>query len=350
MWLLLRVAVAALSLLSSSSNRVAADCATDCASRYLGTVLPPCLAWCRTNPDLFDPDYPYVFGPLPMRAYPELTGIDADEVADITGTLWARVDATRTKIQFRYAMDNNPEPFFPYFAMHLHEGMLNEEEIGGSVIVSIAGKGDLVGNFGFSFKSWSVVPCSRDCTDGNQALGNCVQPFLGFLCLIYGLTAGYAYFCENGCQGDNRISGNSFLFFPAQTVVPSRACDLDNDNPSNAAQDTWIQGLHSNELSGNPEDEKYSPYSIAASSENFALWCGDAIPFLVDEVLKDGAAGYIALHLNRFATGLPALLYGDVFAQLTDRETGPQSCYIFGDTNHTCADGLGKLPPIGKTD
>jgi hypothetical protein len=162
--------------------------------------------------------------------------------------------------------------------------------------------------------------------------------------VICRITFGSAYFCQGGCQGDFRITGNSVerpiakILVPTlpdtETVVPSRFCDIDLDNPSNPVQGSWIQGKHSVEYSGNPEDgEHYSPYSIGIP-ENFDLWCGEELSFLHDVIFGEGAASYVALHGDFNATGLASLVYGDAFAAVSTSDgRGPQNCTIFGIIN-----------------
>ena len=127
-----------------ASNPTARDarelCDIQCTEYYKETdVYDPCVEWCVDSPEYFDVGYPYVFGPLVLQPYPELTGIDGFEIKDLVGELWARVDKDRRKIQFRYRMETNPAPFYPYFAMHLHQGNLVPDEIGGHILVTIAG-------------------------------------------------------------------------------------------------------------------------------------------------------------------------------------------------------------------
>jgi hypothetical protein len=129
-------------------------CSARCDT-YSGTdVFAPCISWCENNEDYFDEEYPYVLGPLALQPYPELTGIDGGEIKDLVGELWARIDARRQKIQFRYRMNTNPEPFYPYFAMHLHQGNLIPEEIGGHILVTIAGTTHPFRQIEFARRHW----------------------------------------------------------------------------------------------------------------------------------------------------------------------------------------------------
>lgn len=93
------------------------DCDADCSSVYTDDILKGlCINACSTNPTMFSAEFPYLLGPLTMQAYPELANTDPEEMKDLTGTLYARVNAERTKMQFYLDMDTNPTPFFPYFA------------------------------------------------------------------------------------------------------------------------------------------------------------------------------------------------------------------------------------------
>ena len=81
--------------------------------------------------------------------------------------------------------------------------------------------------------------------------------------------------------------------------------------------------------------------------ENFPLWCGTELPFLVDVVLAEGQGAYVALHVNFDAAGFTVVTFGNVFAEVVSSTDGPHSCYIFGDTNYPCVDGFeDKLVPI----
>ena len=234
----------------------------------------------------------------------------------------------------------------------MHSGNLVADEIGGSIIVSIAGKGSIVGCLAPNFETGTPDVCSELCTPGSEARGNCVNPTtLGIpACPICNIAVAEAYFCKGGCQGDGRILGNMALGptgMQPQLVVPSRACDLNNDNPSNPKQKAWIPGVHSVEYSGNPEDgKKYSPFSIGLE-ENYDLWCGEELPFLHDMVFQPGQAAYVALHGDFNATGLASLNYGDSFAEISTSEGGVQNCTIFGSTEYDCSVGIeGVLPAI----
>lgn len=237
-------------------------------------------------------------------------------------------------------------------SMHMHSGNLVAGEIGGSILVSIAGKGPIVGCVVPDFATGEPSVCSELCTPGSEARGNCKTPSsLGLpACPLCDITVAGAYFCKGGCQGDNRILGNTILGPTGpqpQIVVPSRACDMNNDNPSSAKQQAWIPGVHSVEYSGNPEDgKKYSPYSIGIE-ENFDLWCGEELPFLHDLVFKPGQAAYVALHADFNATGVASLAYGDSFAEVSTSDGGVQNCTIFGSTEYDCSAGIeGVLPAI----
>lgn len=99
-----------------------ADCETQCSAQYPtdtdgnALLLDLCVNACANQPELFDVEFPYLFGPLKIQPYAEFTGVDPNEIADLTGVLWARVDVSRTRMQFYYSMDDNPEPYFPYAA------------------------------------------------------------------------------------------------------------------------------------------------------------------------------------------------------------------------------------------
>ncbi|CAB9518369.1 expressed unknown protein [Seminavis robusta] len=229
--------------LAKAQDSVVGDgaCQQECEAAYADpTMIDLCNTACLEQPELFHVDFPYIFGPLTVQPYPNLTNADPTELEDLTGTLWARVNVDRNRMQFMYEMDSNPEPFFPYFAMHLHQGNLNAEEIGG----------DLVGCFLPAAQGGDGPPdlqlCSEKCTVGSTDRGNCVNPGLTQpepleACPVCDLTLAYAYFCPGGCQGDGRIVGNSTVNPVAgqmqnQTVVPSRFCDIGGNNPSNAVQ------------------------------------------------------------------------------------------------------------------
>eukprot|EP00934_Nitzschia_sp_Nitz4_P003031 Nitzschia sp. Nitz4//scaffold144_size56818//43638//44989//NITZ4_006545-RA/size56818-processed-gene-0.72-mRNA-1//1//CDS//3329536540//3021//frame0 len=345
-----------LHLLGTSHGEDMLSCPEQCQAQYSYDDTVPMLLLCTEacensadKPYSFDAAYPYVLGPLPMAPRAELTYSDPDELANLTGTLYARVDKTRQRMQFWYEMDHNPEPMFPYHGMHLHKGNLVAGEIGGHILVSIAGKGPVVGCA--VPVDGELVVCSETCLPGSVELGTCMTPASVGLsaCPLCNLLIGDAYFCRGGCQGDGRILGHNITLFGTvapQTVVPSRKCDIDNENPSNALQGQWIQGVHSHEYSGNPDDgEEYSPYSIGVA-ENFDLWCGDILPFLIDEVFGSGQASYVALHGNFNATGISSLVYGDAFAAISTSEGGPQSCYLFGNTDYPCDEAYGGLPAL----
>ena len=349
------------------------DCSTQCENVYKdassisidgdgsisdsNVLYELCYEACMEKSDLFHVDYPYILGPLTIQPYAELTNSDPIELANLTGILYARINKDRNRIQFKYTMDNNHnnesasdnnEPFYPYFAMHLHQGNLDSEEIGGHIISSIAGQGPIVGCI-IPPRSPDEPPqvCSEFCTPGSEVRGNCVNPTsLGVQeCPVCDVTFAHAYFCKGGCQNDNRIVGNTTMNpltgqSTIDVVAPSRYCDIGRDNPSNPIQDTWIPGLHSMEFSGNPNDGiHYSPYSIGIE-ENYDLWCGEDMPFLYDLVLADNAAAYVALHGNFNATGYASLLYGDAFAAISKSIGGVQNCTIFGNEDYPCVDGM----------
>ena len=95
------------------------DCEMQCSTggyENSTTLWDLCVTSCTQSPDLFDVQYPYLIGPLTVQPYPDLTNVDPDEVKNFTGTLWARVNQDRNKMQFYYKMDSDPEPFYPYFA------------------------------------------------------------------------------------------------------------------------------------------------------------------------------------------------------------------------------------------
>ena len=108
--------------------------------------------------------------------------------------------------------------------------------------------------------------------------------------------------------------------------------------------------MHSHEYSGNPKDgDRYSPYSIGVA-DNFDLWCGEELPFLVHDVLGSATSAggaYVALHGDFNATGLSSLVYGDAFAALSTEMGGPQNCTLFGNANSPCTLAVGGLPAIG---
>ena len=345
-------------IISSFAFASAQNCSDVCSPKYSSnpTVVSSCTSLCDGQPTLFNVNYPYLLGPLPMKPYPELTGAPVDELnaafSNRNNRLYARVNSERDKIQFYLDMVDNPEPYFPYFAMHLHQGNLIPEEIGGHILVHIAGSGDLVGCAGVSRVRKAknrLTICSSECTEGNHKLSNCVNPKRHFLsirrCPLCNQKLAGAYFCKGGCQGDSRIKGYTIKDrrgrSKVEAVAPSRFCDLKNpDKPNNPGQRKWIQGLHSHEFSGNETDgEEYSKYSIARP-ENFDLWCGEALPFLVDDVFKAGTASYVALHVNFNATGAPALLYGDIFTAVSTTNEGPQSCTLFGNPSLPCSGGV----------
>jgi hypothetical protein len=361
----------ALAIISFATTRfaVAQDCTAVCSTKYgakNATLGSGCANLCADHPQLFDVDYPYLLGPLPMKPYAELTGAPAAEInaafpSNSSNHVYVRVNADRDKIQFYLNMTDNPEPYFPYFAMHLHHGNLIKEEMGGQIMVHIAGAGDLVGCAGISrslkLNVRRLNVCSPQCTKGNHKLGNCINPkryiFSLRRCPICNQVAAGAYFCKGGCQGDRRISGKTIKGLlgrsKVERVAPSRFCDINNPNrPSNPKQRQWIQGLYSHEFSGNETDGKlYSKWSIGIP-ENYDYWCKESLPFLVDNVFQKGAASYVALHTNFNATGLPALLYGDVFAPVSTSEGGVQACTIFGNPSLPCSLGVtGILKPLG---
>lgn len=106
-------------LVSTPSIMVGAqqDCETECNSVYDDDILRAlCTNACSTMPEMFSAEFPYLLGPLTMQPYPELTNTDPEELKNMTGTLFARVNVDRTKMQFYLDMDTNPTPFFPYFA------------------------------------------------------------------------------------------------------------------------------------------------------------------------------------------------------------------------------------------
>ena len=93
------------------------SCKEQCDAAYSDPVgADLCTHACTSAPELFHVDFPYMIGPLKLQPYPELTNVDPEELKNLTGELWARVNVDRTKMQFYYQMDHNPEPFFPYFA------------------------------------------------------------------------------------------------------------------------------------------------------------------------------------------------------------------------------------------
>jgi hypothetical protein len=347
---------------------IAQDCNTVCSTKYgsNANLVSSCSILCADRPQLFSVDYPYLLGPLPMKVYPELTGGSAAEMSaafpSSANQMYVRVNDQRDKIQFYLDMANNPEPYFPYFAMHLHHGNLNKEEFPGRVIGHIAGAGDIVGcaTVSRSVRATSrrLQVCSAQCTKGSHKLGNCINPkrYLFSLprCPLCNHVLARAYFCKGGCQDDGRILGKTVKGTMGKSKVervsPSRACGNNNpNNPSNPKQRQWIQGLYSHEFSGNETDGKaYSKWSIGRP-ENYDYWCKESLPFLVDDVFQKGAASYIALHMNFNATGLPALAYGDMHTPVSTSTEGVQACTIFGDPNIPCSAGVtGVLQPLDE--
>jgi hypothetical protein len=346
---------------------MAQDCSTACSTKYgsNATLLSSCSSLCADKPQLFNVEYPYLLGPFPFKAYPELTGAPADEIRAAfpsnTNQVYLRVNAQRDKTQFYLDMMDNPEPYFPYTGMHLHHGNLNKEDFPGSIFVQGAGAGDVVGCATVSRSvraKQRLNICSSKCTKGNHKLGNCINPkrYLFSLprCPLCHQFAGRAYFCKGGCQGDYRVRGKTIKGITGKSKVevifPSRVCDIDNpDRPGNPKQRQWIQGLYSHQFSGNETDGKaYSKWSIGRP-ENFDYWCKDSLPFLVDDVFRKGAASYVALHLNFNATGLPAILTGDLHAQVSTSSQGTLACTIFGNPSLPCSAGVANaLRPLDE--
>jgi hypothetical protein len=359
----------ALGIVTFVMTRFAAaqNCTAVCSTNYgaNATLRSSCATLCASQPQLFDVDYPYLLGPLPMKPYAELTGAPAAEInaafSSPSNHMYVRVNADRNKIQFYLNMTDNPEPYFPYFAMHLHHGNLNKEEMGGHIMVHIAGAGDIVGCAGVSRSLKANVKrlniCSPQCTKESHNVNNCINPkryiFSLRRCPICNQVLAGAYFCKGGCQGDRRVSGKTKMGLTGkskvESVAPSRFCDINNPNkPNNPKQKQWIQGLYSHEFSGNETDGKqYSKWSIGIP-ENYDYWCKESLPFLVEDVFQKGAASYVALHANFNATGLPAVLYGDIFTPVSTSEGGAQACTIFGNPSIPCSSGVtGVLKPLG---
>ena len=266
-----------------------------------------CSAGCDLQPD-FDPEYPYWLE-APLVPDP-VNALVSTDIAFYQGTVWARVDRTRTKIQFRYQMNtpcDQAAPWCPHFAMHLHLGKI----LGSPIVVSIAGAGDIIAcvappppNYRFTDQAFAI--CHPDCTEGNQADGNCVAVENIDQCLLCNVPIARSYHCPGGCAGDGRIVGNLLPNGSRETLAPSRGCE----EVSNAPQDEWIQGKYSNEYSGNPQDPNYSPHSIGVLG-NFDEWCSESVPWLIDEVFPPGKASYVALHTNFNATGAGDLAFGE---------------------------------------
>jgi hypothetical protein len=63
----------------------------------------------------------------------------------------------------------------------------------------------------------------------------------------------------------------------------------------------------------------------------------------VDDVFRKGAASYVALHLNFNATGLPAILTGDLHAQVSTSSQGILACTIFGNPSLPCSAGVANV-------
>ena len=79
--------------------------------------------------------------------------------------------------------------------------------------------------------------------------------------------------------------------------------------------------------------------------ENYDLFCGEELPFLVDMVFAEGQASYVALHGNFNVIGITA---GEALAVVSTSDRGPQNCTIFGNPEFECTDGVdGVLSPLG---
>jgi len=257
-----------------------------------------CLCWAGVMFVVAQDTYPHQLGPFELQQYPYYTlGPNL-----LTGRVWLRINDGFNKIQFMYQLDQDPTTtaYWPFFAMHLHYGEVKAGNKSGPIVITIRGKGNITGY------SWPESPlpdtiCSDSCLPG--ALGcnlNCppnqTVPF----------TFAYAYACPGGCDHDARDGDGN------RTLAPSRYCDLDNDNPSNPPQNTWMSGRYSDERSGNTSDTGYSPYSIFIL-DNFQYWCNYSIDFL-PTLFEPGAFTYVALHSNYNDTGLPDLVYGTLLA------------------------------------
>ena len=220
--------------------------------------------------------------------------------------------------------------------MHLHHGDV-PAHVGGHIMVTIAGKGDLEdcisfrpvggGDLTLDVKSppgfvpgpgakqaiydavsgaeLEYVICHPDCLSEKEGYATACIPDCGKL-MICGVLAA-AKSCEGGCNGDERGSGG----------VPSRACDLGREDlPDEARQNVWIQGKNSDERSGNPSDADYSRHSIYKYG-NYGNWCSEKIDYL-KELWAEGDASYVALHTNPHATGSADYDFGTVLAPIND--------------------------------
>lgn len=84
-----------------------------------------CTSACDSlNSGELDAVFLYIFGPLSLIPYPEITFSDPVELQNLSGRVYARVDKGRSRMQSYYRMD-----------------------IGGHILVSIADKGPLLGSF-----------------------------------------------------------------------------------------------------------------------------------------------------------------------------------------------------------
>jgi len=246
--------------------------------------------------------YPHELGPFPLHQYPLYTlGPNL-----LTGQVWLQINDAFNMIQFRYVLDQNPTttPYWPFFAMHMHFGEVKAGNKPGPIVITIRGKGDIIGDTSSSSPIEGSV-CSNMCLPG--ALGcdpNCPSNN------TFPHTFAYAYACSGGCNGDARDGDGN------KTLAPSRFCDLDNSNPSNPPQNVWMDGRYSDERSGNSSDTGYSPYSIFKPG-NFGNFCSYTIDFL-PTLFDSGVYTYVALHTNFNATGAPDLLYGTLLAIIND--------------------------------
>ena len=85
-----------------NTSGVSDSCRNDCEGTYSdATMIELCTTACMEQPELFHVDYPYLFGPLTMEPHPEITGQDIEVTKTMTGTVWARVNAERNRMQFR---------------------------------------------------------------------------------------------------------------------------------------------------------------------------------------------------------------------------------------------------------
>jgi len=251
--------------------------------------------------------YPYVLGPFTLQQYPYYTlGPN-----NLTGQVWLRINDAFDHIQFMYRLNQDPTttPYWPFWAMHLHFGEVKAGNKPGPIVITIRGKGDIIGlSSPDSIPSYAI--CSSSCLP--DALGcdpNCPPDTTSSHVFAY------ADACPGGCDGDERDGYGNI------SLAPSRHCDLDNSYSNNPPQNTWMDGRLSDERSGNDTDSStsspyYSPTSIFKVG-NFQNWCSYSIGYLAS-LFEPGMYTYVALHSNFNATGAPDILYGTLLAIVND--------------------------------